>query len=346
MDAMVQASVGSATHQLYAAKWKAWTKFMSKKGMGPWLHLLDAAVVINTLLEFMACRLFAFDNQLSTVRGYLAAIKFFHKLHLGWEVPTSHCLIVAAGKGIARIRGGVGKKAQVRLPLTWSMLAQGYLTVSEFKEGGRVMWLGLALTYFLLCRASELFAYADGLVHPEFCLTRNSLTFYRGTERVGIEDRALADSVQVDFIASKGDQNREGRSITRGRSPLGPDGEVPVGAFEAVVAILDVHPELPGNAPLLTRQTPSGWRVITRTEGVAALRVMVESIGLNPAHFALHSGRIGAATQMAAQGLSALQIQHAGRWKSQAFMVYVRDTGAEGAKEVSRALEQKGEGKD
>ena len=68
-----------------------------------------------------------FNNQLSTAREYVAAVMFSYKLHLGWEVPTSHCLIVAVGKGIVRIRGGVGKKAQVWLPLTWPILAQGYL---------------------------------------------------------------------------------------------------------------------------------------------------------------------------------------------------------------------------
>ena len=39
------------------------------------------------------------------------------------------------------------------------------------------MWLGLPLLYFL-CRASELWTYADGKVHPDFCLTRKWLTFF------------------------------------------------------------------------------------------------------------------------------------------------------------------------
>ena len=337
---LVGASIGGNTWKVYAAKWKAWTEFMRRKGMGPWLHLLDEAVVVSLLLEFMACRLFVHCNQQSTIRGYLSAVKHYHKLHLGWEVPTSHCLLVAAGKGVDRCRGGAGKKAQVRLPLTWTILAPGYQVVSEFKEGGQVMWLGLALTYFLLCRASELFAYENGLVHPEFCLTRDCLKFFRGGVPVDTADRATADSVEVTFVGSKTDQNRNGCTITRRRNEDGEDGIAPVGAFEALVALLDVHPQLPGNAPLMTRQTVHGWQVITRSEAVVALRLMVESAGLNPAHFALHSGRIGAATQMAAQGLSEVQIQLAGRWKSRAFMVYVRQAG-EGALAVSRALVQK-----
>jgi hypothetical protein len=327
---------------VYLGKWNTWIEFMKKKGRGPWLNLLDKSEVLTLLLEFMACRLFSFNNQQSTVRGYLAAIKFFHKRYLGWELTTSRCMIAAAGKGIDRFRGVSGKNAQVRLPLTWSILAHGYLTVTSSQEGGDVMWLGLALSYFLLCRASELFAYANGLVHPDFCLTRDCLTFFRGDLQVNIEDRARADSVKVLFVASKTDQNREGRTTTRVRMAEGAGvGKTPVGAFEALVELLDAHPRLPGGAPLMTRRTVSGWKVITRIEAVVALRMMAASAGKNPAQFALHSGRIGGATKLAAQGMSELQIQRAGRWKSRAFMVYVRDAG-EGAQRVSAALTREG----
>ena len=194
------------------------------------------------------------------------------------------------------------------------------------------------MSYFLLCRASELFAYTDGLVHPEFCLTRDCLSFFRGEVQVDFENRAVATSVQITFRASKADQNREGHTITLVRSPDGPgDGGAPVGAFEAVMMLLNVSPQLPGKTPLMARRTGDGWKVITRTEAVLALRMMVACTGRDPAHFALHSGRIGGATQLAAQGMSEVQIQRAGRWKSRAFMVYVREAG-EGAKAVSAAL--------
>lgn len=341
VESLVRASVGGSTHKVYAGKWKQWLEFTTRKGRGPWLHLMDESEVLNLLLEFMACRLFVFNNQQSTVRGYLSAIKFFHKLYLGWELPTSHCMIVAAGKGIDRIRGGSGKESQVRLPLTWAILAHGYLAVTSFKEGGKVAWLGLALSYFLLCRASELFAYANGLVHPEFCLTRDCVTFFLGDTQVRIEDRARADTVKIRFVASKTDQLREGCTITRTRAREGEGtGGAPVGAFEALVELLDENPQLPGGSPLMTRLTATGWKVITRMEAVGALRMMVASAGKNPAQYALHSGRIGGATQLAAQGMSELQIQRAGRWKSRAFMVYVREAG-EGAKEVSAALAKK-----
>ena len=81
--------------------------------------------------------------------------------------------------------------------------------------------------------------------------------------------------------------------------------------------------------------------MITWTEAVAALRIMAASAGKNPAHFTLHSGRIGGATKLAAQGMSELQIQRAGRRKSRAFRVYMRDAG-EGAQKVSATLTREG----
>ena len=106
VESLVHASVGGRTHKVYLGKWNKWLEVMKNKGKAPWLSLLDKSEVLTLfLLEFIAFRLFSFNNQQSTVRGYLAAIKFFHKLYLGWELTTSHCTIAAAGEGIDRFRG-------------------------------------------------------------------------------------------------------------------------------------------------------------------------------------------------------------------------------------------------
>ena len=101
---------------------------------------------------------------------------------------------------------------------------------------------------------------------------------------------------------------------------------------------LDRHaPGSRHDRPLMQSCTTSGWKVITRSEATRALRLLVSCVGREPSQYALHSGRIGGATHLAAQGGSELQVQRAGRWKSLAFMVYVR-AGGEGAEFVSRAL--------
>ena len=121
------------------------------------------------------------------------------------------------------------------------------------------MWLGLALSYFLLCRASELFARANGLVHPDFCLTRDCLTFFRGDVQGNIGDRARADCQGYVDGVEKTDHNREGCTTTRVRMAEGTGvGKTPVGAFEALGELLDAYPRRPGGAPLTTRRTASG----------------------------------------------------------------------------------------
>ena len=112
-----------------------------------------------------------------------------------------------------------------------------------------------------------------------------------------------------------------------------------MGPFEVLLELLDVHPQLPGEAPLTVRATSGGWKVFTRAEALTALWLMVGCSGRGPMQFALHSGRIGGGTQLAAQGMSELQIQRKGRWKSRAFMTYGREAG-EGAEVVSAALAQ------
>ena len=155
----------------------------------------------------------------------------------------------------------VRKNTQVRLPLTWSILAHEYLTVTSSQGGGDVLWLGLALSFFLLCRASELFACANGLVHPDFCLTRDCLTVFRGDVQGNIEDRARADFVKVLLMASKTDQNREGCATTHMlMAKEAGVGKTPVGAFEALVKLFDAYLRRPEGAPLTTRRSASGGK--------------------------------------------------------------------------------------
>ena len=110
---------------------------------------------------------------------------------------------------------------------------------------------------------------------------------------------------------------------TRVAAADGVDGDIrSKGALEILLDLLDLYPTLDGAAPLMQTYSVVGWRVINRRETTHALRVIVAGVGRNPLRYALHSGRIGGATQLAAQGATNVQIQRADRWKSLAFMAY------------------------
>ena len=63
---------------------------------------------------------------------------------------------------------------------------------------------------------------------------------------------------------------------------------------------------------------------LTRSKLTSHLREAVASIGMEPKGYSGHSFRIGAASTAAALGLNDTLIQRAGRWRSEAFRLYVR----------------------
>ena len=333
-------SLNASTKKDYSSKWGTWTAERARANLGPWLREADGVdSAVRELTIFMASRCLSYKNQSQTVKGYLAAINYFHKLYAGWELPTSHFRVAAVAKAIDRLHARAETRTRVRLPLTVEMILAGKDGTSADKFR-LVTWMGIALSYFLLCRASELWAYHDGRVHADFCLTRGNLAFFEGVRRLADSERRRADRVEVTFRASKPDQKRQGAVVTRERVIERAGGNQAVrqtGALEILLDLLDLHPELSGNAPLMQSAKQGKWAVVSRSEATFALRDMARRVGANPVDFALHSGRIGGATQLAKQGASVIQIQRAGRWKSSAFMTYVR-AGGEGASYVSNAL--------
>ena len=145
------------------------------------------------------------------------------------------------------------------------------------------------------------------------------------------------------FRAGRPDQNRLGSAIPRTRvvAADGVDRDIrSKEVLEILLDLLELYPTLDGAAPLMQTSSVAGWRVINRREATHALRMIVGYVERGPLQYALHSERIGGATQLAAQGATNVQIQRAyRRWESLAFMVCVR-VGKEGTESVSQAETQ------
>ena len=60
----------------------------------------------------------------------------FHLL-CGWKLPTSHCMVLAVGKGMDRAHGKSDVRPRVRMPLMWNTLTNGMDRVIEVETEDR-----------------------------------------------------------------------------------------------------------------------------------------------------------------------------------------------------------------
>ena len=74
--------------------------------------------------------------------------------------------------------------------------------------------------------------------------------------------------------------------------------------------------------PPCSRRAPP--EILTYRELLGFIKATLPLLGFPAALFGTHSLRIGGATQMALSGYSAAQIQAAGRWSSDCYLVYIR----------------------
>ena len=95
--------------------------------------------------------------------------------------------------------------------------------------------------------------------------------------------------------------------------------DLPLCQVAALLAYLMVQG--PGEGPLFRFED---GRALTRPRLVAAVRDALARAGLKPEDYSGHSFRIGAATTAAACGVPVDTIKTLGRWRSQAYQLYVR----------------------
>ena len=158
------------------------------------------------------------------------AVNFYHEQWGGLSLPLQHFRIQAAKKGIRRAHAEARDQTRVKRPLTWEMIRVMEESIGAWGVGGRIAWIGLALTYQLLLRTSELFADKGGKVHEVCCLRRGDVAFFEKGVQLGPGGKEAADMVEIRFKGGKGDQRRKGAVAVRtkgsGRVGVGVEGNV------------------------------------------------------------------------------------------------------------------------
>ena len=130
---------------------------------------------------------------------------------------------------------------------------------------------------------------------------------------LALDNRSSPQLIGINIKQSKTDPFRKGTMIFLGRSGHA------ICPVEAITSYLAVRSPQPG--PLFMFETGSP---LSRTALVKHLQEALQQAGLDPTLYNGHSFRIGAATTAAKCGIEDSTIQTLGRWKSSAYLAYIK----------------------
>ena len=292
--------LSASTRKSYDAAKNRYKTFCEASNTQP-LPLSEAA-----LCQFVSH--LANDNLChSTIKCYLSAVRHL-SIAEGHGDPgiSSMVRLEQVVKGIKAVQAKAPPSRPTRLPITPELLRKMKQSWSRAdKWNGTMLWAASTLCFFGFFRSGEITvggseASFDSGVH----LTFNDVT---------VDSLENPQMLKVRLKASKTDPFRVGIDIYVGRTK---NDLCPVAAVLAYMALRGQGP-----GPLFTFKD---GKPLTRARLVAEVKQALATAGVDCSHYSGHSFRSGAATTAARQGIGDATIKMLGRWKSNAYQLYVK----------------------
>ena len=295
VNKLVQSSLQPTSLPTYKRSWKLFYTFFHTTFPGATITLPISASNLALFIAFLFDRGYAS----STVSTYISALSYSHKLFRLTD-PTKVFFIIQMLKGYSKL----DKRVDARLPITTPILHKILSLTSE-----------LSLSRYELClfRAMCSLAFHAFLRVGEMAVTNNNsnnvLCLNNVAKQLNADNEVI--SIRVTFAEYKHNYNTSPFSMIIKRTQC----FCPV---DYLLNYLRLRGTGPGNLFLL-RGEP-----VTRKYFCELLAKAIKLCGLNPSRYKGHSFRIGAASEAAERGMSDAQIRSCGRWKSNAFLRYIR----------------------
>lgn len=242
-----------------------------------------------------------------TIKAYLSAIRYLHIEENGCDPFTSPLLrLQYILRGVRRTEAEGGGQKRERLPITPDILRKmKEVWDPRVSDPDIVMlWAACCLGFFGFLRSGEMTVPSDGAYDPAVHLSWGD---------VAVDDPLVPTVLQVNIKQSKTDPFRTGVCLVIGATAT------------------DICPVAAMLQYLLQRGSEDGplfrfkdGRPLTRERLVVAVREALHVAGINQENYCSHSFRIGAATTAATNGIEDSVIQTLGRWKSLAYLQYVK----------------------
>ncbi len=253
----------------------------------------------------------------NTIKCYLSGVRHLH-IAEGFGDPSicGMAKLEQVLKGIKSTQAK-GVKKPTRMPITTELLLKlkGIWVQGDGQDrDGCMLWAAAALCFFAFLRAGEMTVPSDTAFDD-----RAHLSF----QDVAADSLKNPRTLKVRIKASKTDPFRVGVDVYVGRTD---------NTLAAVLTYMAGRG--PGPGPLFTFRD---GKPLTRARFVTQVRQALAAAGVDPKNHSGHSFRSGAATTAAKQGINDATIKMLGRWKSNAYQLYIQ-TPKEQLAEFSRRL--------
>ena len=283
--------VAESTGEKYAGLQRTFIEFCNLLGV------LAVPAEEDTMVKFLAYLKSVRGLAAKSIGPYMAAVRHLHIINGQLDPSLNRPKVTLIRSAVTR---GGGSHTDERLPLLFSDLLKFHqIALADPSYDSILFTAGCFVAYFGFLRISEFAA-------PE-----------RKSSKPGLRvcDVAFKVSwVELTLWDTKSDKSPKGVKIALAKRPEGPGPVRWLAEFirrrplSAESGLLFIHED--------GRPMQKAWFRNT-------LKEWCGQVGLEGNRNS-HSLRIGAATDAAAQGLTEGEIQRLGRWKSRAFMRYVR----------------------
>ena len=284
--------LSTKTRKTYSTSVKSYTFFCAVRGIQP-----AFPATTETLCDWV-CHLSNKRPKNKTIKAYITGVRSMH-VDMGYgDLSAFHSpQLERVIAGLRRMRGEAGTRE--RRPITKDLLLQMLPYFDRKTREGVTLHASFCLAFAAFLRVGEFTYSAKDLEDPDFSqwfLTRRSVTLHE-------------DHLELTLPASKTDPFRQGITLTIAASG---DEACPVEAIRQLFKW-----EAPSNSPLFQWDNAFTRQLVTNK-----LREVLALLGVE-GHYSGHSFRRGAATSAREAGLSSEEIQLLGRWKSDAYRLYI-----------------------
>ena len=321
LDAAVERFLGSgiapSTRSMYKSAQRRYSNFCIKYGIQDPYPLRE-----DRLCSYVA---FLAEEGLKhrTIKAYLAGIRCL-QIHKALGNPFAHGSMPRLEyvlSGIKRVEAHSGIQARSRLPITIDIMGKFrdmWLTSPPHPDC-IMLWAAACVGFFSFLQAGEFTVPSAEAYDPDAHLNLNDLT---------LESHSDPSMARLHIKQSKTDPFQQGVEIFLGKTGTS------ICPVQAIVHYIGVHSSSQGLLFIFGNGIP-----LTRAQLVMNVQAALRTAGVDSAGYTGHSFHIGAATTAAQQGLEDSLIQTLGRWRSDAYKVYIRLPRAQLAN-VSRTLAQ------